>query len=65
MMLKVSLTTRADRNYSGDSYTVSHDNLEKGIYVEQLFPEYQQLYNSQAHYLQQLSQLQHEHYLLF
>lgn len=39
MMLKVSLTTRADRNYSGDSYTVSHDNLEKGIYVEQLFPD--------------------------
>lgn len=39
MMLKVSLTTRADRNYSGNSYTVSHDNLEKGIYVEQLFPD--------------------------
>lgn len=38
MILKVSLTTRADRNYSGDSYTVSHEELEEGIYVNQLFP---------------------------
>ena len=38
MILKVSLTTRADRNYSGNSYTVSHEDLEEGIYVNQLFP---------------------------
>ena len=38
MILKVSLTTRADRNYSGNSYTVSHEELEEGIYVNQLFP---------------------------
>ena len=38
MILKVSLTTRADRNYSGDSYTVSHEELEEGICVNQLFP---------------------------
>ena len=38
MILKVSLATRADRNYSGNSYTVSHEELEEGIYVNQLFP---------------------------
>lgn len=38
MILKVSLTTRADRNYSGNSYTVSYEDLEEGIYVNQLFP---------------------------
>lgn len=39
MILKVSLTTRADRNYSGDSYTVSHEELEEGICVNRLFPD--------------------------
>ena len=44
MNLEISLTTRADRNYSGESYTVSHDNLERGIYVERLFPNTYQNY---------------------
>ena len=39
MILNVSLTTRADRNYSGDSYTVSHEELEEGICVNRLFPD--------------------------
>ncbi len=38
MTVKVSLTTRADRNYSGDTYTVSHEELEKGVNVVRLFP---------------------------
>lgn len=39
MILEISLTTRADRNCSGHSYTVSHDKVEEGIYVEKLFSD--------------------------
>ena len=38
MTVKVSLTTCADRHYSGDTYTVPQEDLEKGVNVVRLFP---------------------------
>ena len=38
MILYIDLSTRADRNYSSDHYYASPEAVQKGVYVDWMFP---------------------------
>ena len=38
MILEIYLSTRADRNYSSDHYYASPEEVQKGVYVDWMFP---------------------------